>query len=146
MLFFFLRIRRPPRSTRTDTLFPYTTLFRSALPPPKPKSLALFEPYDIAFVERRLTPHPLRSYETALQLRQPVGNGLPCTYLNCANPAFAAVDDSRAWARTRAVWRWEDLAAGPDAIVSAPSPVAPTLPRAAKARPNNTKSEERRAG
>src|SRR3546814_12491317 len=26
---FFLRIRRPPRTTRTDTLFPYTTLFRS---------------------------------------------------------------------------------------------------------------------
>src|SRR3546814_1555921 len=45
--FFFLMIRRPPRSTRTDTLFPYTTLFRSAqarsrecrachsLPPPR---------------------------------------------------------------------------------------------------------------
>src|SRR3546814_14779695 len=30
MIFFFLMIRRPPRSTRTDTLFPYTTLFRSA--------------------------------------------------------------------------------------------------------------------
>src|SRR3546814_4434811 len=29
--FFFLMIRRPPRSTRTDTLFPYTTLFRSLL-------------------------------------------------------------------------------------------------------------------
>src|SRR3546814_17661496 len=29
-MFFFLMIRRPPRSTRTDTLFPYTTLFRSA--------------------------------------------------------------------------------------------------------------------
>src|SRR3546814_8223746 len=29
MFFFFLMIRRPPRSTRTDTLFPYTTLFRS---------------------------------------------------------------------------------------------------------------------
>src|SRR3546814_20084825 len=27
--FFFLMIRRPPGSTRTDTLFPYTTLFRS---------------------------------------------------------------------------------------------------------------------
>src|SRR3546814_9276787 len=27
-------IRRPPRSTRTDTLFPYTTLFRSAAPAP----------------------------------------------------------------------------------------------------------------
>src|SRR3546814_14935799 len=30
-MFFFLRIRQPPISTRTDTLFPYTTLFRSAL-------------------------------------------------------------------------------------------------------------------
>src|SRR3546814_3284339 len=28
-------IRRPPRSTRTDTLFPYTTLFRSAGEPPR---------------------------------------------------------------------------------------------------------------
>src|SRR3546814_12162318 len=30
-IFFFLMNRRPPRSTRTDGLFPYTTLFRSAL-------------------------------------------------------------------------------------------------------------------
>src|SRR3546814_11179809 len=30
VIFFFLMIRRPPRSTRTDTLFPYTTLFRSS--------------------------------------------------------------------------------------------------------------------
>src|SRR3546814_11148480 len=29
LVVFFLMIRRPPRSTRTDTLFPYTTLFRS---------------------------------------------------------------------------------------------------------------------
>src|SRR3546814_2006032 len=35
VLFFFLIIRRPPRSTRTDTLFPYTTLFRSR---PRPQA------------------------------------------------------------------------------------------------------------
>src|SRR3546814_10679110 len=35
MLFFFLMLRRPPRSTRTDTLFPYTTLFRSLERPPR---------------------------------------------------------------------------------------------------------------
>src|SRR3546814_21012918 len=35
---FFLMIRRPPRSTRTDTLFPYTTLFRSMdMQTPAPK-------------------------------------------------------------------------------------------------------------
>src|SRR3546814_17206856 len=30
LFFCFLMLRRPPRSTRTDTLFPYTTLFRSS--------------------------------------------------------------------------------------------------------------------
>src|SRR3546814_3594999 len=40
MCFFFLMIRRPPRSTRTDTLFPYTTLFRSALADRQPHTLA----------------------------------------------------------------------------------------------------------
>src|SRR3546814_13199258 len=37
---FFLMIRRPPRSTRTDTLFPYTTLFRSSGTPRPPGSPA----------------------------------------------------------------------------------------------------------
>src|SRR3546814_13799901 len=41
--FFFLMIRRPPRSTRTDTLFPYTTLFRS---------IAGLEPVS-AFIQRQ---------------------------------------------------------------------------------------------
>src|SRR3546814_13801135 len=36
---FFLMIRRPPRSTRTDTLFPYTTLFRSAAGARRPDDL-----------------------------------------------------------------------------------------------------------
>src|SRR3546814_8586265 len=48
--FFFLMIRRPPRSTRTDTLFPYTTLFRSAscnsvdLPAPEGPTTATVSP------------------------------------------------------------------------------------------------------
>src|SRR3546814_8915465 len=37
---FFLMIRRPPRSTRTDTLFPYTTLFRSLATTPWARSPA----------------------------------------------------------------------------------------------------------
>src|SRR3546814_3365862 len=36
MFFCFLMIRRPPRPTRTATLFPYSTLFRS-VPPPRPE-------------------------------------------------------------------------------------------------------------
>src|SRR3546814_1283541 len=41
LLCFFLMIRRPPRSTRTDTLFPYTTLFRSMVDQPhRPRLVA----------------------------------------------------------------------------------------------------------
>src|SRR3546814_13956405 len=36
-------IRRPPRSTRTDTLFPYTTLFRSLFGSQRGRSAAVFE-------------------------------------------------------------------------------------------------------
>src|SRR3546814_11911725 len=36
VFFFFLRIRQPPRSTRTDPLFPYTTHFRSREVPGRP--------------------------------------------------------------------------------------------------------------
>src|SRR3546814_8156415 len=60
LFFFFLMIRRPPRSTRTDTLFPYTTLFRSILgvfsiPHHKPTGKLLMT-----------LPHPTDSSETTL--------------------------------------------------------------------------------
>src|SRR3546814_770645 len=72
LFFFVLMLRRPPRSPRTDTLFPYTTLFRS-LPGPR------WRP-DLA--ARRADPHPpagpaprhvqaRASAHAATQLRQP---------------------------------------------------------------------------
>src|SRR3546814_9561290 len=62
MIFFFLMIRRPPRSTRTDTLFPYTTLFRSGL-------LARFPAGTLGHLHRR--------HQKILRLRQwRIGAGL----------------------------------------------------------------------
>src|SRR3546814_18143364 len=57
---FFLMVRRPPRSTRTDTLFPYTTLFRSASRQPRERQV-LDEPFvpdtgQLAMVES-VSPH-----------------------------------------------------------------------------------------
>src|SRR3546814_13831196 len=49
---FFLMIRRPPRSTRTDTLFPYTTLFRSAGPDAPPVPFADLAAAIVALVDR----------------------------------------------------------------------------------------------
>src|SRR3546814_11199303 len=62
---FFLRIRRPPRSTRTDTLFPYTTLFRS-LPGERPRRPAARFPVQIA---RRAAAVACRLLGTAVEAR-----------------------------------------------------------------------------
>src|SRR3546814_13283654 len=60
IIVFFLMIRRPPRSTRTDTLFPYTTLFRS-------KHLPLL------CLRRLMLRHPLRA---GARRRSGVGDGV----------------------------------------------------------------------
>src|SRR3546814_13871851 len=61
--FCFLRIRRPPRSTRTDTLFPYTTLFRSPTETIDGVELPSYRGdnvNDIAFTSEARTPDPQR--------------------------------------------------------------------------------------
>src|SRR3546814_14262901 len=72
IFFFFLRIRRPPRSTRTDTLFPYTTLFRSAAI--KKQSARLLKNNeatnpDTEVVERRCKAQGVLADEEAVQVR-----------------------------------------------------------------------------
>src|SRR3546814_9049743 len=64
-LLFFFMIRRPPRSTRTDTLFPYTTLFRS--------TSRIWRKLSSQDSSLRLLNHPLRAcrrYELLRQLHQ----------------------------------------------------------------------------
>src|SRR3546814_12991250 len=51
--FFFVMLRRPPRSTRTDTLFPYTTLFRSAGQAGGEGDGVLFSDADIKIASRK---------------------------------------------------------------------------------------------
>src|SRR3546814_19672539 len=71
-VFFFLMIRRPPRSTRTDTLFPYTTLFRSNRPrvrasPQAARRFPRWRSYRRAAAERRQ--HHARSEEHTSELQ-----------------------------------------------------------------------------
>src|SRR3546814_14743703 len=51
VIVFVLRIRRPPRSTRTDTLFPYTTLFRSIVLRSGKNALAAIEAVEARLAE-----------------------------------------------------------------------------------------------
>src|SRR3546814_16551371 len=54
--YFVVMIRRPPRTTRTDTLFPYTTLFRSILPPASTRKKRPLSQQDGCHPHARLLP------------------------------------------------------------------------------------------
>src|SRR3546814_9791334 len=73
-------IRRPPRSTRTDTLFPYTTLFRSipfaftsgggdVIPPAHAHRKLITKPFRISDIEAALEEFSARSEEHTSELQ-----------------------------------------------------------------------------
>src|SRR3546814_14605901 len=76
VFFFFLIILRPPRSTRTDTLFPYTTLFRSRFAHLRLLRLdgAGIEAHQIAFRDALLG-HALDALEQLFLVRRDQRNG-----------------------------------------------------------------------
>src|SRR3546814_14932653 len=116
-------IRRQPRSTRTDTLFPYTTLVRSE----EHRQSARFDRYDTALERLRESGRAYPAYETAqeLDLKRKVllGRGKPPVYdraaLNLKPEEIARLEAEG----RRPHWRfkldhgaaieWHDLVRGP---------------------------------
>lgn len=98
------------------------------VPPPPPAAFGI--PADhpgAAWVARRLTPHPLGTFESPLRLANPVGNGRPCTYIACTDPLYGPLESVRRWARDRPGWTWREIATGHDAMVTAPTDLARML-------------------
>ncbi|AET94587.1 putative esterase (plasmid) [Burkholderia sp. YI23] len=87
-----------------------------------------------AWVHRRLTPHPLATYATPLRLDHPLGNGLPCTYVHCANPSYETLAPVREHVRSHYPdWGYESIDTGHDAMVLAPGLLVDLLERLAAA-------------
>ncbi|VTZ51110.1 Alpha/beta hydrolase [Methylocella tundrae] len=82
---------------------------------------------DYDWVLRRLTPHPMRTYTSALTLRNLVGNGLPRTYVHCSEPSYATIEGSRALVRSWPGWRWIELRAPHEAMITHPDEIARIL-------------------
>jgi pimeloyl-ACP methyl ester carboxylesterase len=80
-----------------------------------------------AWVRRHLTPHPVNTYESALTLTYPLGNGRPRTYIHCTAPAYAALQRLRQWVKQQQGWQWREIATCHDAMVTAPSDLAQML-------------------
>ena len=82
---------------------------------------------DYDWVRRRLSPHPLQSYTTALTFKAPVGGNLPRTYIHCTQPSHPVLEDSRKLVRSWTGWKWVDLAAPHDAMITHADPVVGLL-------------------
>jgi pimeloyl-ACP methyl ester carboxylesterase len=91
-----------------------------ALPPPSPSAFGITDPNVSAWLASRMRPHPIQTYEDKLELKNPVGNGRPCTYIACTEPAYAALKPTHQWAKNQSDWSYREIATGHDAMVLAP--------------------------
>jgi pimeloyl-ACP methyl ester carboxylesterase len=82
--------------------------------------MGVFDDADVAWLDRRSTPHPLGSYETPLILKNPIGNNLPRTYIACTNPFLGLTKISKEWVKGQQGWGWLEIATGHVAQVTAP--------------------------
>jgi pimeloyl-ACP methyl ester carboxylesterase len=98
-----------------------------AIPPPSPEAFGVPAGPGADWVARMLCPHPLRTFQTPLMLRNKPGNGLPATYVCCTEPLYANLESSRVRARVRPGMAWRELATGHDAMVTAPEATADLL-------------------
>lgn len=94
---------------------------------PSPEKFGVTDPAQQAWLKRRLTPHPLKAYTEPLQLQHPIGNGLPKTYIAVTDPWYPPLAALRDWVRAQPDWQWREIAAGHDAMVTAPDALAELL-------------------
>jgi pimeloyl-ACP methyl ester carboxylesterase len=97
-----------------------------AIAPPSSKSFGLSDPAQIAWVDRRMTPMPLKAYDTPLVLKGAPGGDLPKSFIRCTTPALPNIEASAQYARKNG-WQYFELATGHDAMVSMPKEVAELL-------------------
>jgi pimeloyl-ACP methyl ester carboxylesterase len=100
-----------------------------SLPVPDARVFGLTDPADIAWVQRRLTPHPFGGYDEKMRWSGPVGNGLPKVYVDCTDPAYAGLAQVKDRYRGKPGWPFVELKTGHDAMVSAPAETAELLLR-----------------
>ena len=97
-----------------------------SIPAPPAAAFGVTDAEDAAWLEARLTPHPLGTFRSALDLGPDPANGLPAEYVLCVDPQYGNVEGSMNRARGLG-WPVREIATGHDAMVTAPAPLADLL-------------------
>ena len=87
--------------------------------PPKPAEI-------LEWVNRRLTPHPLKSWLDPISLKNAGEQGVPRTFIRCTNPQmpYSGISDHARFAKAHPEWRYEELPTGHDAMITEPQACA----------------------
>ncbi len=99
-----------------------------AIPPPGPEAFGILDARQAAWVQPRLTPHPVSTMNAPLPIKGVPGNGLPARYIACTQPIYHSPDQVFDWA-DRSGWPVEELATGHDAMVTDPAALVEMLDR-----------------
>ena len=99
----------------------------ACLPVPAAEMFNVTASADVRWLNRRLTPHPARSYRDTVHLAHPLGNGLPCTYITCTQPLSRRLASSRELAQAQPGWQLREIETGHDAMITHPHVVAEQL-------------------
>jgi pimeloyl-ACP methyl ester carboxylesterase len=93
---------------------------------PHPSVFGVTDPADVAWLQTRCTPHPLATYENAMTLQNPVGNGKAATYI-AMKPDFASTAAGRTLAKAQPGWTYIEMVGAHDAMVTTPQDVTQVL-------------------
>lgn len=94
-----------------------------SIPPPDPAAFGVTAADQACLLQRRLTPHPLNTFATALDLKHSVGNGLPLTYIVCEDPIYEPLAGVRERVGNYG-WSRVGLATGHNAMITEPGATA----------------------
>lgn len=99
-----------------------------SVPAPPAAAFGVTDPRDAAWLEARLTPHPLKTFMSSQTFCGETGNGLPAEYILCSDPIYGPLEGARARARSLG-WPVTEIATGHNAMVTAPEALVKILER-----------------
>ncbi len=91
-----------------------------AIPAPPVDTDGKLDSETVAWVNKRLTPHPVGTYEEKLVLAHPLGNGRPLTYIDCTASPFEPLVEVKKALRRQAGWNWVELDTHHDPMITDP--------------------------
>ena len=102
------------------------------MPCPSPEAFGIFLPEHEAYVQGRLTPHPINTYLSPISIRGSIGSGLPCDFISCTEPGYGFIEPALLKAQV-AGWTLHEIPTGNDAMITAPHTTADLFERIAAA-------------